>query len=341
MIPEANRIVTADKVEIKPLFVEKYTELLGNRYDEFIDASFRYLRKCIRVNTLKISPADLHKRLVDQGWKLTPVPWCAEGFFIDGHQTQHRFDVGNLIEHALGYFYVQEAASMIPPVALFKTGKDGEHPVPSQELRVLDLCAAPGSKTTQLAQYMENKGTLVANDADAPRLRPLSLNLQRLGVHNVIITKNTFQLGASMKFYNPFEGEAFDAILVDAPCSGTGTIRRSFKTLEMYSTSLVQRMCGTQKALLTNAWQLLKPGGILIYSTCTLEPEENEAIVSHLLSKNTDAQLLDIDLNIRRSKPITEWKGKQFHSDVEKCLRIYPQDNDGEGFFVAKFCKKE
>ncbi len=340
-----HRILSSEKVEIKPLFKEQYQKLLGPRYDEFMDYSFRYLRKCVRVNTLKIDVPTLQKRLEDQGWILTPVPWCKEGFFVEGHKDFHRFDIGNLVEHDLGYFYVQEAASMLPPVVLFSDVQDKvantDDQVPASLFVVLDLCAAPGSKTSQLAQYMNNEGLLIANDVDVSRLRPLSLNLQRMGVTNVLVTLGAFQRSKkSTKPRNPFGEEPFfDRILVDAPCSGTGTIRRSFKMLEMYSEGFVRRLVAIQKALILNAFTLLKSGGTMVYSTCSQEPSENEGVVSYLLEKQSSAKLLDIELDIKRSEPIMEFDGETFNPEVKKCLRIYPQDNNSEGFFVAKIRK--
>lgn len=332
------QIQTADKVEIKPFFKERYQLLLGTRYDEFIKYSFTYIRKCIRVNTLKISIEELKKRIEDQGWVLEQVPWCKEGFFVQGHKTLDRYDIGNLTEHALGYFYIQEAASMIPPVVLF--GDDNSE----DSLTVLDLCAAPGSKTSQIAQYMQNEGLLIANDVEASRLKPLNINLQRMGVSNALITLNAFQEHKkSPRPRNPFQDNYpdgfFDKILVDAPCSGTGTIRRSFKVLSMYSKGLVERIAATQKTLIKHAFEMLKPGGVMVYSTCTQEPQENEGVVSYLLKEFENADLLDIDLNIKRSDAITEFEGEKYDERVKKVLRIYPQDNDCEGFFVAKILK--
>ena len=205
-------------VIIKPLFEERYRQLFGDQYDGFIKYSLSYIRKCIRVNTLKISVEELKRRL-EPTWNLIPVSWCPEGFFIS-HKNDERFDLGNLIEHQLGYIYIQDAASMIPPVVLM--------PEPGE--RVLDLCAAPGSKTTQLAQYLNNNGLLVANDADLGRLKPLGLNLQRCGVTCAIVT-----LRANERMR---ELGLFDKVLVDAPCSGTGTVRRSLKTLLMWGPGL-------------------------------------------------------------------------------------------------------
>jgi len=345
-----DRIASADKVEIKPDFESRYKLILGDRYAEFIKFSFTYMRKCIRVNTLKVKVDEIKKRVQDQGFVLTPVPWCNEGFSVEGHKTLHRFDIGNLPEHMMGYFYVQEAASMLPPVILmqdfFNSDKD------KSSLKVLDLCAAPGSKTSQLAQYMENEGLLVANDVDVSRLKPLTLNLQRMGVTNHLVTLNAFQRSKnSSRPRNPFQkefsnseddsGVFFDRILVDAPCSGTGTIRRSFKAMSMYSYGLVNRFSKIQRTLITHAFTMLKPGGVMVYSTCTQEPEENEAVVSFLLDKFPEAEILPIDLNIKRSSPILEFDGLTINPELKHALRIYPQDNDGEGFFVCKIRKKE
>jgi len=307
---------------LKPKFEERYKTLLGNKtFECYKEFSSKYIKKTIRVNTLKISINDLKKRL-EKDWKLTQVPWCKEGFWIE-YKHGKRFDIGNLPEHQLGYIYVQDAASMIPPVVLN----------PKSDDVVLDICAAPGSKTSQLAQYMENEGLIVANDSQGKRLSALGINIQRCGIHNAIITK----MNGERKWKDK---EVFDKILVDAPCSGTGTIRRNFKIAEMWSPGLVKRMANTQKNILKNAFNILKPGGTIVYSTCTQEPEENEKIVSDLLKENQNADLADINLKINRSKPILEFQNEKYDQRVKKCLRIYPQDNDTEGFFVAKILKK-
>ena len=334
-------IESSRKIEIKPLFEKVYKELLGNRYDEFMKYSFIYLRKCIRVNTIKISVENLQKRLEGQGWVLKQIPWCKEGFFVEGHKTEHRFDIGNLNEHVQGYFYVQEGASMIPPIALFQDLRpetDGDNiPDSFSDFRVLDMCAAPGSKTTQLAQYMNNQGVILAHDIDLGRLKPLSLNLQRMGVTNTLVVHNALRRFIPNKF-NP-EGLKFDRILVDAPCSGTGTIRKSFKVLQMYSNSLIGRLIKTQKTLIVQAFEMLAPGGVMVYSTCTLEPGENEGIVSYLLDKFPNASIEKINLNIVKSPAVLDWKGVNIREECKDCIRIYPQDNDSEGFFITRIRK--
>ncbi len=352
-----DRIASADKVEVKRNFADRYKVLLGDQYDEFLKCSFTYLRKCIRVNTLKADVEDVKNRLEHQGWVLTQVPWCKEGFFVEGHSTMDRFDIGNIIEHALGYFYVQEASSMIPPVVLFEDLIDAPREELSK-LKVLDLAAAPGSKTTQLAMYMKNEGLIIANDVDVGRLKPLSMNLQRMGVTNAVVTMNAFQMSkGSTKPRNPFltrnaQGElkpvldengepmAFDRILLDAPCSGTGTIRKSFKAMSMYSYGLVRRLATLQKTLIAHSFSMLKPGGIMVYSTCTQEPAENEAVVSYLLDKFPDAEILPVDFKGVRSEPILSFEELKIRPELKDAIRIYPQDNDSEGFFICKIRKK-
>ncbi|MAG38862.1 tRNA methyltransferase [Candidatus Woesearchaeota archaeon] len=307
------------QIEIKDKFKERYKDLLRKKYDLFMKYSLSYIRKSIRINTLKTSISKVKKSL-ENNWELEQVPWCEEGFWIK-YKKEKRFDVGNTPEHQLGYIYVQDAASMLPAIIL----------EPKKEELILDMCAAPGSKTTQIAQYMKNKGLLIANDVKGDRLKSLGINLRRTGTHNTIITQ---QQGT---FYRKM---SFDRVLVDAPCSGTGTIRRSLKILKMWSPNLVKKMAGIQKQLIEAGFLALNKGGTMVYSTCTQEPEENEAVVSHLLNLYENVELQDIKLKINRSKAITKFGNLKINPEVKKCLRIYPQDNDTEGFFVAKIKKK-
>ncbi len=314
--PELNPI--SSKCDIPDKFKERYKFILGDKYDEFIEYSFAYLRRCIRINTLKMDFKVATERL-SKKLKMKKIPWCNEGFWIEDKEKE-RYDFGNMLEHQLGYFYLQEAASMIPVVVL-----DVE-----EKMKVLDMCAAPGSKTSQISQYMKNTGVLVANDVSSSRIKALGANLQKLGVLNEVITNLSGR---------HFSEPEFDRVLVDAPCSGTGTIRKSFKVLSMWSPNLVKKFSRIQKELIDCGFKSLKENAIMVYSTCTQEPEENEAVVSWLLDKYENAELLDIDIKINRSSPITKWDNIKFNPEVKKCLRIYPQDNDSEGFFVAKILK--
>ncbi|HJO02202.1 MAG TPA: hypothetical protein QF458_04750, partial [Candidatus Woesearchaeota archaeon] len=180
---------------------------------------------------------------------------------------------------------------------------------------------------------MNNKGVLIANDYQIPRIKPLSLNIQRCGITNCIIT-----LMQGQWFYN--SNIKFDKILVDAPCSGTGTIRKSLKTLRIWNPNMVKRLSITQKQLIETAFNILKQNGTLVYSTCSLEPEENEAVVDFLINKYDNAQLEEIKINnLKRSEPILEFDNNKYNENIKNCLRIWPQDNDTEGFFVAKIKK--
>ncbi|HLC49914.1 MAG TPA: NOL1/NOP2/sun family putative RNA methylase [Candidatus Nanoarchaeia archaeon] len=315
---ETKHFPNAAEVEFKPKFIERYSSLTD--WNEFKTCSLSFLKRSIRVNTLKMPVEELKKRLEDK-WKLEQIPWCEEGFWIEHHKKERR-DIGNLPEHSLGYFYIQEAASMIPPLVL--------DPKPNDV--VLDIAASPGSKTTQIAQYMQNKGILIANDYTIDRMKPLSINLQRCGVTNAIITLMEGQ-------WFKKSGILFDKILVDAPCSGTGTIRKSFKTINIWNPDMVKRLSITQRQLIETGFNLLKEGGTLVYSTCSLEPEEDEGVVDYLINKYENAKVEEIKLNLKRSAPVLEFDGKKYNEKVKNCLRIWPQDNDTEGFFVAKISK--
>jgi len=310
----------AGKYIFKQDFIERYSKLTD--FDEFKKYSLSFLRKAIRINTLKISVKECVKRIEAKGWKTTPVPWNPDGFWLEHND---RRDVGNLWEHHLGYFYVQEAASMIPPLVL--------NPQPHDA--VLDMAASPGSKTTQMAAMMENTGVLVANDYKADRLAALGMNVQRVGAANVVV---------SLMYGQRMKNVQFDRILVDAPCSGTGTIGKSLKTIMMWNPTMVGRLSQQQSQLLENAWRLLKPGGTLVYSTCTLEPQEDEGVISAFAAAHDDATVDKIAENelpgLNRSKAVMEFNGEKYHPDVKHCLRIWPQDNYTEGFFVTRLKKK-
>ncbi len=305
--------MTKQKLIIKNSFLERYKKLTN--YDKFMEYSLKFPKRSIRVNTIKISVNELKKRL-EKEWKLTQIPWCNEGFWIEGI----RRDIGNLIEHRLGYIYIQEPASMIPPIVLEPTSND----------LILDIAASPGSKTTQIASMMKNKGLIVANDVDYTRIKALSINLQRCGVANTIIT---LMHGASFRNFK------FDKILLDAPCSGTGTIRKSLKTLQMYNPKMVIRLSNLQKKLISATFENLKEKGTLVYSTCSLEPEENESVIDFLLNKYKNAKLEKIKLKLKSSEPIIKFENSEYSKEILKCLRLWPQDNDTDGFFVAKIKK--
>jgi 16S rRNA C967 or C1407 C5-methylase (RsmB/RsmF family) len=310
-------------------------------------------RNFVRCNTLKISPNELTKRLKEK-WQISqPYPKHPEIILID--QELKPGELGNSIEHLLGYYYIQEISSMLSPIALN----------PQPEEFILDLCASPGSKTTQIASYMDNQGTLIANDVRIDRIKILSSNLEKAGVTNTIITRRdgvalceklskfnsarqqnretilqidsekSRQMRAESKTFHTTQFK-FDRILLDAPCSGEGTLRSSPKTFLMWNPKVIKKLSGEQKKLLANALKCLKVGGTLVYSTCTHAPEENEEVVDFAL-KNFPVKIEPISLPLKTRPGITSWNTIQFNPEVSKACRIYPQDNDSEGFFVSKF----
>ena len=317
-MPELEIMPVADTIIFKPKFIERYSKLTN--WEEFKKYNLAFLPRSIRVNTLKTNVAEVKKSIEAKGWKLEKIPWCKTGFWISHPE---RRDAGNLLEHKLGYVYIQEAASMIPP--LFLDAKPGE--------LVLDMCAAPGSKTTQIAAMMQGKGLLLANDYRGQRIQSLGINLQRMGVINCIVTLMNGE---------KISGLQCDKILVDAPCSGTGTIRKSLKTIRIWNPKMLKKISNQQKKLLLNAWKNLKPGGVIVYSTCSLEPEENESVISWLLSEVEGVSVEEVKLpGLKVAPAVMEFEGEKYDSEVAKTCRIWPQDNNTEGFFVAKLRKEK
>lgn len=318
--------IIKNKPEFKKLFSERTKKLLGEETEKFLKYSVKPLRKFIRINTLKISIEDLKKRLKEKGWKISqPFKTIPEAFVVENKLKPG--ELGSCKEHQLGYYYIQEFSSMIPPTLLELKENDV----------VFDCCAAPGSKTTEISALLKNTGLIIANEPNLRRIKMLQTNLQRCGVCNTIITRNN-AISLSPRFFK--KGIYFDKILVDAPCSGEGAIRKNPKTIKMWNINMIKKFSNVQKALLNNAFKILKCGGVLIYSTCTLTPEENEEVVNNLLEKFSDAKLEKINLEIKTRPGITDWKNKTFSEEIKKCVRIYPQDNDLEGFFIAKIIKK-
>lgn len=310
---------------IDPLFEDQMKALLKSEQDyaKYIETIKIPAINSIRCNTLKISPEELKKRL-EKKWKINqPYKNYPEIMIIESQLAPG--ELGKAYEHILGYYYVQEISSMLPMLVLN----------PTKNNVVLDLCASPGSKTTQAAAKMENQGVLIANDVNIGRIMILSTNSQRCGVTNLVVTKGEGSQLADKFAKNKF---TFDKILVDAPCSGQGTIRSSPKTISSFSENLIRKFSGTQKRLVNHAIKCLKVGGELVYSTCTHAPEENEEVIDYILT-NFPMELESINLPLKTRPGITEWKNKTYNKEINKTVRIYPQDNNTEGFFVAKLKK--
>lgn len=291
---------------LPPLFAKRMIRQLGEDYPCFTKSIEKPAPRTFRISRLK----NTEKNILDSlPASIRRIPWCALGYFTDDKP-------GVWLEHYLGWIYVQEAASMISAELLN----------PSPKHVVWDMTAAPGSKTTQIADMMGNKGVIIANEIDGRRVKALKFNLARMGVVNTIVT-GMDAARMSLK-------ETADRILLDAPCTNSATFRGNPQAAETWSMNQVKRCSKTQKAMIDNAIANLADDGVLVYSTCSLSPEENEAVIHHAL-ENHDVQTAKTEKRIKSSPPILKWEGEKYREDVGECLRIYPQDNGTDGFFAA------
>lgn len=274
----------------------------------------------VRINTLKIDKEKLLAILRENHIRYTPVSWSNEALILNG-VTQQELGQTDLIKQ--GYLYRQGLSSMLAALVL--------DPQPTDD--ILDMCAAPGSKTTQMAALMQNKGSITAIDNIRSRYYKLRAVTNLLGVKNV-----SFRAMDARRF-RPKE-KVFDKILVDAPCSSEGRFKdHNPKTYSYWSLRKIKEMSHKQRGLLLTASRLLKRGGVLIYSTCTFAPEENEAVVDWLLKKTGALKVIAINSNNIQSYPaLREWKGRIFDSQVTNCFRVLPDENM-EGFFITKLLK--
>jgi len=304
------------KIEFPQGFRKKFEEILKDEFLLLESCLYKRPRECIRVNTLKISKEELKTRLERKGWKLEEVPWYGNAFFVETQES-----VAKTKEFFLGYYYIQDAASLVPVLAL--DPKPGEI--------ILDACASPGSKTTFIAELMKNEGLIIANDISPKRIKALSFNLQKIGATNVVVTMMDARNIKKLKM-------KFDKILLDVPCSASGTFISSFRVLEFWSQHIVERLSNLQKQLLRAAVNVLKDGGTLVYSTCSLDPEENEENMEYAIKK---LRLIPEKIEIKglRYRKGVESYGKKVFENAKYAIRFYPFDNQTEGFFVCKLRK--
>jgi 16S rRNA (cytosine1407-C5)-methyltransferase len=275
-----------------------------------------------RANTLKITAEKLVGELKKLGIEVEQVPWYTNAFVLKNVPQK---TLSETTWYKEGYLYIQSLSSMIPPLVL--------NPKPGE--KVLDLTAAPGSKTTQIAMLMENTGELVANDISRVRMYKLAANIQMQGV---TIAKTLIKPGEMLWKMFP---EYFDRTLVDVPCSMEGRMyTEDPKTYQDWSTKKIKELENKQRFLLRSAVSATKTGGTIVYSTCTLAPEENEGVIDWILKKEAGAlEVEKIDLpNIPFTPPLMSWKGKEFNEQVQNCARILPSRHM-EGFFIARLRK--
>lgn len=303
-------------------FLERLEKIVPEeKRDEVLETFCHERPTTFRANTLKITAEELEKELQQAKIAIERVSWYPDAFILHGEKTE-------LMNHPLyqqGYLYIQSLSSMIPPLVLNPQPKDF----------VLDIAAAPGSKTTQMAAMMQNQGMIVANDISPNRIYKLKANLQQQGV------TNTTTLRQPGEFIWRKYPEYFDKTLVDAPCSLEGRINcYDPKSFAEWSVKKVEILSQRERYLLRSAISATKPGGIIIYSTCTLAPEENEEVIDWILKKEGDAiEIEPIEMNgLPESTPVMQWRKKIFDPRVKHTMRIFPSKTM-EGFFVAKIRK--
>ncbi len=290
-------------------FLSRMETMLGEEFPAFLK-SYDFPRKFgLRVNTNKIS---VEKFLEISPFHLEPIPWIDNGFFYDENDRPSRHPY-----YFAGLYYLQEPSAMTPANQF--SVNPGEY--------VLDLCAAPGGKATELGARLQGKGFLVANDISNSRAKALLRNLELFGIKNSMVTNET---PAKLTKYFP---EFFDKILVDAPCSGEGMFRKDPDVAKTWDETRPEFFGKLQKEIVTQAISMLKPGGELLYSTCTFSPIENEGLISFILENFPEIELLNFADYKGFTKGCPDWGNKD--SRLTKCVRIFPHHMDGEGHFLA------
>ncbi|MEE0954283.1 MAG: RsmB/NOP family class I SAM-dependent RNA methyltransferase [Eubacterium sp.] len=290
-------------------FINRMKDMLGEEYSAFLGSYEEKRRRGLRVNTMKISPEDFRKRFP---YPLEPVPWAPEGFVARDKDplAAHPF-------YTAGLFYLQEPSAMTP--AAFLPIEKGD--------RVLDLCAAPGGKSTQLAARLGGTGLLISNDNSRTRARALLRNLELFGTRNAVVT-----CAEPADLAMHFRG-FFDKVLVDAPCSGEGMFRKSEDARKTWSPDKVRTCAAMQRKILESAVVMLRPGGLLMYSTCTFSPEEDEGTVSWLLENYPEMEIQELPQMKGFSNGNPAWGNDS--EELTKCVRIWPHKVEGEGHFLT------
>lgn len=304
-------------VQLPEAFEKRMQELLGAEYESFAKGYETEHAAGLRVNTMKLSPEEF---AAAAPVSVRPIPWISNGFYYDADAAQpakHPY-------YFAGLYYIQEPSAMTPAAVL---------PVQPGE-RVLDLCAAPGGKSTELAAKLCGKGVLVSNDISNSRAKALLKNLELFGTKNAVVISEP-----PAKLAERFTGY-FDKILVDAPCSGEGMFRKSpaiMKNWEQYGVLYYQKL---QREILPSAVRMLRPGGMLLYSTCTFSPEEDEDTLAFLLREFPELSMADTQLSYEGfSQGRPEWVNGP--EEIKKAIRIWPHRMEGEGHFVALLKKSE
>ncbi|UKJ90498.2 nucleolar protein [Theileria orientalis] len=286
---------------------------------QFFEANEQPLPLTIRTNTLKTKRKELAVALINRGANVDPIgDWTREGLVVHSSKVP----IGATPEYLAGHYMLQSASSLIPVLAL----------APKQNEKVLDMCAAPGGKTTHIAQFMNNTGIVFANDPNKERCKSLVSNIHRMGIFNTIVSNYS---GTDLLKVLP----KMDRILLDAPCSGLGVISRDPSIKVKRGMKDLQKNSNLQKQLLATCVQLVKPNGVIVYSTCSLSIEENEQVINYILTHYKSVKLVPLGIDIG-SEAFSTFRGKNFHPSIGKyARRFYPHRHNLDGFFVAKLVK--
>ena len=296
-------------------FTNRIKTQLGDEYEAYMNCLDQGMHHGLRVNTNKISVEDFLKI---SPFELKPVPWTTNGFYYDDKActpSKHPY-------YYAGLYYIQEPSAMAPASIL---------PVEDGDV-VLDICAAPGGKSTELAAKLHGTGFLISNDISNSRAKALLKNLELFGIGNMCVVSEAPNK-LSTKFY-----QTFDKILIDAPCSGEGMFRKSQSMVTAWENNGVELFAGLQRGILNEVVKMLKPGGTMLYSTCTFSPEENEQSIEYLLSLDDTLELIEVPKYPGFCNGNPAW-GKTENAELEKCARLWPHHI--EGHFVALIHKKE
>ncbi|QLC34144.1 RsmB/NOP family class I SAM-dependent RNA methyltransferase [Halarchaeum sp. CBA1220] len=294
--------------------LERYEPIIDD-YDAFLAACERPLPSVVRVNGIKADPARAVAALEAEGVAVTRREWNESVLEVDTDKP------GNTWPYFHGWIHGQEEVSAVPAVALDPDPGDA----------VWDTCAAPGSKTTQLADRLDDSGLLVANDDNLGRLSALRSNAERLGATCVAVTN-----GDARRFTTDgFGVDAFDAVLADVPCTCEGTVRKNADALDDVGREASLHIASLQEDILRRAVELTRDGGHVVYSTCTFAPEENEAVVDAVLA-DEPVDLVEFDVGLEHSPGLTEFEGETYDESLADAKRFYPHQNDTGGFFCAK-----
>ena len=289
-------------------FLDRMKGMLGEEYDAFLESFSEEKYQALRLNTLKVAVNGESADVMHVPFHLTPVSWAENGYYYEkeDYPGKHPY-------HEAGVYYIQEPSAMAPVTLL--------EPEPGEQ--ILDLCAAPGGKSTQIAAAMNGKGLLISNEIHPARAKILSENIERMGIRNACVTNET--PGHLAQVFP----EYFDKILVDAPCSGEGMFRKNEAACQEWSLENVE-LCGARQGeILDCAAQMLRPGGRIVYSTCTFAPTENEGSIERFLARHPEFQVFPID---------KEKLGIQ--GDNAPTLRLWPHHIKGEGHFAAVLVKE-